>query len=594
MNDDGNESPKKQNPNQPQPAWGSDLIAEMMRALGLRYIALNPGSSYRGLHDSLVNHLGDKRPQILLCLHEEHAVSIAHGWAKVTGEPMAVALHANVGLMHASMAIYNAWCDRVPIMVFGAAGPYDASLRRPWIDWIHTSRDQAAIVRPYTKWDDQPMSIAASLESMNRASVIARTAPMGPVYVAFDVTVQEQPLALTAGHDDAIPSPARYELPAEAEPNSASLKTVVTFMRDARSPLILMGRVSRDPSDWARRVALAEAFDAKVITDIKTGASFPTNHALHVGDPGYFLSHASIEALKVADCVISFDWIDLAGTLRQAGRHRDAPKVVQVSLDHQLTNGWSFDHQALAPADLHIAAMPDTVVAALVAHIGAPIGLPPPDKTTNPVCTQADPSSALDPETFAAALGAGLENEIVSFVRLPLGWLGGSWHFKHPLDYLGCDGGAGIGAGPGMLVGAALAMREGARLPIAVLGDGDFMMGVSALWTGAHNKVPFLIVVANNQSFFNDEIHQGKIAQQRNRPIENKWIGQRIAEPDIDIAGIAQAQGLIGIGPVATAKTLTDAVLEGVARAKAGASVVIDARVLGGYGASMSKGMTKA
>src|SRR5215475_7184885 len=171
--------------------WGSDAVALMLREIGLPYVALNPGASFRGLHDSLVNLLGNHQPQILLCLHEEHAVAIAHGYAKVTSKPLAVALHSNVGLMHATMAIFNAWCDRVPMLIIGATGPVDAARRRPFIDWIHTVRDQAAMVRHYTKWDDQPASVAAAEESLLRAMQLSTTAPCGPVYVVLDVALQE-------------------------------------------------------------------------------------------------------------------------------------------------------------------------------------------------------------------------------------------------------------------------------------------------------------------------------------------------------------------------------------------------------------------
>ncbi|MGA8293892.1 MAG: thiamine pyrophosphate-binding protein, partial [Rhodoplanes sp.] len=179
----------------PSPAdgrvFGSDVVAETLRALDIPFIALNPGASFRGLHDSLVNRLGNRQPQILLCLHEEHAVAIAHGWAKVTGTPMAVALHSNVGLMHGTMAIFNAWCDRMPVIVIGATGPIDAAKRRPWIDWIHTARDQGALVRHYVKWDDQPASPLAAREALLRAAWIAETAPQGPVYVNLDAELQE-------------------------------------------------------------------------------------------------------------------------------------------------------------------------------------------------------------------------------------------------------------------------------------------------------------------------------------------------------------------------------------------------------------------
>ena len=154
--------------------FGSDVVAETLRALEVPFIALNPGSSYRGLHDSLVNYLGNVQPQMLLCLHEEHAVAIAHGYAKVTGRPMAAAVHSNVGLMHATMAVFNAWCDRMPVLLLGATGPVDAPKRRPWIDWIHTARDQGALIRDYTKWDDQPASAEAARESLLRACWLAR------------------------------------------------------------------------------------------------------------------------------------------------------------------------------------------------------------------------------------------------------------------------------------------------------------------------------------------------------------------------------------------------------------------------------------
>ncbi|MCC5987066.1 MAG: thiamine pyrophosphate-binding protein [Pararhodobacter sp.] len=567
--------------------WGSDAIAQMLRALQLPFIALNPGSSFRGLHDSLVNHLGNEAPQMLLCLHEEHAVALAHGWAKVTGRPLAVALHANVGLMHASMAIYNAWCDRVPMLIIGATGPVDAAERRPWIDWIHTSRDQAALVRPFVKWDDQPASLPATLQSLPRAHAIARTAPCAPVYVCLDVSVQEAPLAAMP----AMPDPARYPVPAPAVSAAADIATLARWLREASAPALMLGRMSRAPGDWARRVALAEAFGARVLSDFKTGASFPTDHPLHAGPPGFFLSPQSAGVLQQADLIVALDWVDPAGTLQQAPDAVQA-RVVQVGLDHHLHNGWSLDHHAPLACDLNLACDPDLLISALLAHAGLQAA-PEPDDT--PLPPAAAPSAgAIDTPRLAAALRAGLAGETVTMMRLPLGWDGGSWDFRHPLDYLGYDGGAGIGSGPGMCVGAALALRDSARLPVAVLGDGDLMMGVSAMWTAARYAIPMLIVVANNRSYFNDEIHQEKVARIRGRPVENRWIGQRIAGPDIDIAAVARAQGAIGHGPVSDAAELAALLPQAVAETRAGNVVVIDARVEPGYSASMAKGMTEA
>ena len=261
--------------------WGSDAIADAIRQLNIPYVALNPGSSYRGLHDSLVNYLGNSRPRMLLCLHEESAVALAHGWAKVTGRPMLAIVHANVGLMHATMAIFNAWCDRAPVIVLGATGALDAVRRRPWIEWIHTARDQGALIRNFSKWDDQPSSIGAAQEAVLRANMIAQTAPRGPVYLNFDLALQEDEVESVP----AMPDITRFAPPASPEPGGALLRQAAELLARAERPVIMMGRGSRDPEAWARRVGLAEAIGARVMTDRKTGAVFPTDHALHAAGP---------------------------------------------------------------------------------------------------------------------------------------------------------------------------------------------------------------------------------------------------------------------------------------------------------------------
>src|SRR6516162_10500380 len=215
--------------------WGSDAIAAMLRELDIPYIALNPGASYRGIHDSIVNYLGNTRPRMLLCLHEESAVALAHGYAKVTGRPLAVIVHANVGLMHATMAIFNAWCDRVPMIVLGATGAVDAVRRRPWIEWIHTARDQGALIRNYTKWDDQPVSIGAMQEAVLRANMIAQTAPHGPVYINLNLELQEDEIAELP----AAPAISRFAPPAPPEPAAPIVRQAAELLAAARQPLIL-------------------------------------------------------------------------------------------------------------------------------------------------------------------------------------------------------------------------------------------------------------------------------------------------------------------------------------------------------------------
>jgi thiamine pyrophosphate-dependent acetolactate synthase large subunit-like protein len=568
------------------PGFGSDIVADALRALDVPYIALNPGASYRGLHDSLVNYLGNERPQMLLCLHEESAVAIAHGYAKVTGKAMAAAVHSNVGLMHATMAMFNAWCDRMPMVVLGATGPVDAAKRRPWIDWIHTSRDQGALVRGYTKWDDQPASPAAARESILRAAWIANTAPRGPTYVNLDAGMQEERLAAPVPPTDAM----RLMPKAESAPPAGAITQAAGLLRNAKRPVILAGRVSRSEDAWKARIALAERLNARVLTDLKVSAAFPTDHALHAGAPGTIAPvPEALDALRGADAILSLDWLDVAGTLKAAGG-AVAAKVVQVSVDHQLHNGWSMDYQALPPVDVMIACEPDAAVPALLDALGPGTPRAVPARAETPFKPAGD---KLTVDHLADALRRAVGERPASLTHVSLSWNGASWPFRHPLDYLGSDGGGGVGGGPGISVGAALALKGTGRLPIAVCGDGDFLMGVTALWTAAHYRIPLLIVVANNRSFFNDELHQERVARMRNRPVENRWVGQRISEPDIDLAAMARAQGAQAFGPVEAIGDLDATFKQAIAAVEAGGLAVVDVRVEPGYTAAMTAVMTR-
>jgi thiamine pyrophosphate-dependent acetolactate synthase large subunit-like protein len=557
--------------------WGSDAIAAMLRALDIPYLALNPGASYRGLHDSIVNYLGNERPQMLLCLHEESAVAIAHGFARACGRMMGVVLHSNVGLMHGSMAIFNAWCDRVPMLVLGATGPWDAARRRPWIDWIHTASDQGALVRDYTKWDNQPASVPAAYEALLRAVQIAGTAPRGPTYVNLDAALQEARI----GALPPLPDVARYGAPAPVFPYKDVVSKAAELLSAARSPAILMGRVGRSEDAWRARIALAEKLQAKVFTDIKTAAAFPTDHPLHAAPPATFPDG---RLLRDADVILSLDWIDTAGTLKAAWG--DAPvtaKVIRVSCDAHVHRGWSMDYQGLPPADVYMMCEPDVAVPLLLDAVRARPAVASPSAEID-----AGEDEAVSIRALARAfneLTAGME---VCIAKLPLGWNGAYRHFRHPLDYLGGDGGGGVGAGPGLTVGAALALKGSGRMVVGILGDGDFLMGNTALWTATHYKLPCLILVANNRSFYNDELHQERVAKERGRPVENKWIGQRIDEPDIDLAMMARSQGAEGVGPVRELAQLRPAIQEAIQKVQGGAVCVVDVRVVPGYDSNMS------
>ncbi len=569
----------------PRLGRNSDAIAEMLRRLDLKYLALVPGASYRGLHDSVVNYLGNENPQMLVCLHEEHTVAIAHGYAKVTDEPMAVAVHTNVGLMHATMAIFNAWCDRKPMVIIGANGPFDADQRRPWIEWIHTSADQAHIIRDYIKWDDTPHSVPAALESLLRANQITRTPPYGPTYICLDEKFQEGDIE----GELSFPDPARYQPGKPAAPRAEDIQEIADIMTAAERPLIMMGRVSRGSDDWDRRVRLAEALGAVVFTDLHTSSAFPSDHPLHVLEPRFHPRDQHLDAFARADAILSLDWVDLGGYVKRLGGPENAPaKIIHASVDSYVHKGWSMDYHILPTADLRVLATPDLVVGALLEELERRGQAAPQSQKMALVDENPEKKEPVESGTMALrdmaliwrAFHQGRQD--IGVMSNPLGWPGDCILIRDPLDFFGSNGGAGVGAGPGHAVGGALALKGTGRIAAALLGDGDFVMGASALWTASHMDLPLMIVVANNRAYFNDVVHQEHIAINRDRPVENKWIGQRIDEPAVDITGLARSFGFEA-ATVSDAGELLAALGQAADKVKAGGRYLLDVRVEPGY-----------
>jgi thiamine pyrophosphate-dependent acetolactate synthase large subunit-like protein len=559
--------------------WGSDAFAAILRELDLPYISLNPGASYRGLHDSIVNYLGNRTPQMLLSIHDENAVTIAHGYTKATDRMMAAALHSNVGLMHATMSIFDAWCDRAPVLILGATGPWDAAKRRPWIDWVHTASDQGALIRDYTKWDNQPGSVEAAMEAMLRGAQIAQTAPRGPVYINLDISLQMGKI----GPMPALPDVKRYAAPAMVRPAPEQVAAAAKLLSNAKNPILLAGRCSRDLDAWKARVALAEKLNLRVLTNMKVAAAFPTDHRLHAAPPANRFGPETLKMIADADVILSLDWLDLAGLLKSAyGPKPVTARIIQVSCDQHSHRGWSMDYQGLPPIDVYLMCEPEAAVPMLLEAAKARTASVPDKPVTKAPAVSGD---AVSMTGVAHALLAATKGADVCYTHLPIGWSGAYSHFNHPLDYLGAEGGAGVGSGPGIAVGAALALKGSGRLPIGVLGDGDFLMANTAVWTAAHYQIPCLFVVCNNRSFFNDELHQERVAKERSRPVENRWIGMRIGDPDIDLAGLARAQGAVGIGPVTRPADLQPAIDKGIETVRNGGVCLVDARVLPGYDA---------
>jgi thiamine pyrophosphate-dependent acetolactate synthase large subunit-like protein len=558
-------------------AWGSDIAAQMLRRFGIPFISLNPGASYRGFHDSLVNHLGNENPGIILCLHEDHSVAIAHGYAKATGEPMACVLHSNVGLLHGMMGLFNAWCDRAPMLVLGATGPVAAEKRRPWIDWIHTSRDQGAYIRSIIKWDDQPTSADALVESLVRGNLLTRAAPTAPVYICLDAGFQETRL----DKEPEWPDVKRFAPPKPSRPSRESLEEAVALLSNAKRPLIMFGRGSRRDEFWRPRIRLAERLGACVFTDLKQGAAFPTDHAAHYTQPFNVLGNDARTLMCEADAIIALDWADLGGALRQAkNAGKVTAKIISATLDQNLHTGANMEYQALPTVDVLMASTGDVVVAELNAALGE--GRKDPWKAKVPPKARQANGGALTMEHIAKTLRDQFNDpDNVTFCTLARGWPFDIWPLQNGMAYLGKDGGGGLGSGPGISVGSALALHHHfpGRYAISMLGDGDFCMGVSAIWSAVKHRIPLLVLINNNRSYFNDELHQDGVARTRGREVKNRWIGLRMEDPVPDIAKFAEAQGAVGIGPVKNPAEADAAIAKGVDVLKKGGVCVIDFHV---------------
>ncbi len=575
----------------PRMGWASDIIAEVTRKLNFKYMALVPGASYRGFHDSVVNYLGNDEPQMLICLHEEHSVAIADGYARVADEPMAVAIHTNVGLFHASMAIFCAWEGRAPMVMFGANGPIDAHQRRPWIDWIHTTKDHAAVIRNFIKWDDEPQSAEAAVESVLRAYQIAYSKPYGPTYVCLDAGLQEEPLSA----DIKVPDVSRYLPAPPPAADRATIRKMIAAIKKAKLPVILLGRGDRSQQAWDDRVKLAETLGCAVLSHIRAGSIFPTEHPAHVAQPCQRPAEDDKALINAADLIIGMGWNDLGGFLRlctgksQTQTPIDAT-VINVSLLQYMHNGWNMDYQALPAADINVLADPDQVIRQMLEELGVkgkPTGkaLPKPavrrlGHWTKSAAAKAKPKltgamTSLDYHLIMSEFVCS--DPKLSLCHISTGFPGTAARWTHPLDFSGNDAGGGVGAGPGQSVGTALAFRDRGRIPVTCLGDGDYSMGVNALWTASRVRIPMLVVVMNNRSYFNDEAHQHHVAEVRGRATENRWIGLRIDDPAPNLSLFAEAQGFETSGVVRTGKELKAALARGYEVVAKGGRFMIDA-----------------
>ena len=549
--------------------YGSDLIVDLLKAFEIEYTALNPGSSFRGIHDSIVNYGGNKMPETILCCHEEIAVSMAFGYARVKGKPMVAIVHNIVGLQHATMGIYNAWTSRTPVIVMGGTGPSDTSKRRPGIDWVHTALVQGEQVRDYVKWDDQPASIESIPESFIRAYRLATLEPKAPVYLCYDVALQEQKM------NQAMPIPdlAAYppSLPLQA-PEEGFEKTMEALF-ESRRPVIIADTAGRTEEAFTALTELAELFSIPVL-DQGGRLNFSTLHPFN-------LSGLRKEALSQADLILAVDVPEIAGALTGAP---SKAKIIHIHLNELLVRSWSHDYDKLAKVNLSILAESRIFLPELVRRLRK-------EKRTLAKIRQTIAERAVEIRKLRSKLQESIRQETqekwnekpISSVRLAAeaaevlkkeDWVlthsSPTFKERHFLDcrrfnqFLGRRRYGGVGVGLPSSVGAALALKGSGKLCVGFQADGDFLFGPIALWTAAHYEIPLLMIVFNNRSYYNDEEHQRVVAIQRNRPVENRTIGIRLEDPNVNFARLAEAYEVRGFGPVTEPGELSPTLREAV------------------------------
>jgi len=570
---------------------GSDFMVDVIKALGFEYMCSNPGSSFRSLHESLINYGGNKAPEFITCCHEESSVAMAHGYYKIEGKPLLVLAHGTVGLQHASMAIYNAWCDRVPLMVI-LGNTLDVTVRRPGAEWQHSVQDAAAMVRDYVKWDDNPVSLQHFAESAVRAYKISMTPPREPVVLVADLGLQEDPIK----DEKALRIP-RVTLPTIPVGDLSAVKETAKLLVNAENPVIVADRSARTPHGINLLVELTELLQSAVISP-GVRMNFPSRHPLNQ-------TEARVRTIAGADVIVGLELTDFWGVVNE---YRDAQvrdfkpivksgtKLVSITAGDLYVRSNYQDFQRMPDVDIAISGDAEATLPSLIEECRKLVtadrkrafetrGRKLAEARTQQMeaakvaASYAWDASPVGTGRMAAELWNVIKNEDWSFVsdtehssRWPLRL----WDVKKHYHYIGGAGGAGIGYGAPAALGAALANKKYGRLTVAIQDDGDLMYAPGILWTAAHHKIPLLSVMHNNRGYHQEMMHIQKLANRHQRGLDKMDIGVTLKDPPIDYATVAKGMGVYGEGPISDPKDLGPALRRAVEVVKRGEPALVD------------------
>jgi acetolactate synthase I/II/III large subunit len=570
---------------------GSDFMVDVLKSLNFEYLCANPGNSFRSLHESMINYGGNKEPEFITCCHEESAVGMGHGYAKIEGKPLLVCVHGTVGLQHASMAIYDAFCDRVPVYI--VLGNFsDAALRFGQVDWTHSAQDPAAMVRDYVKWDDNPVSLEAFGESAVRAYKIATTPPTMPVALVAGHALQEHPVPEYGNL--AVP---KLTITSPPVGDSAAVSEAARLLVAAENPVLVTDRVARTPQGLAAMIELAETLQAPVI-DRNGRMNFPTRHPLNMTEQ----AGATVAAADVVAGLELTDFWSVVNSVRgqvYPEPHRvtkSGTKLISITANDLYLKSNYQDFQRYAAVDLAMAADAEATLPSLIEAVkrqltddrkraladrGAKI------TAAHQQVMQAQREAAasgwdgtpISTARLSMELWAQIKNEdwsLVSNCQFVSRWPLRLWDFQKHYHYIGAEGGYGVGYGAPASVGAALANRKHGRLTVSIQNDGDLMFAPGVLWTAAHHRIPLLIIMHNNRAYHQELMQIQVMASQHNRGITNASIGNVLVDPPIDYAKLAQSMGMYGEGPIADPSDLAAAIRRAIEVVKRGDPALVD------------------
>jgi acetolactate synthase-1/2/3 large subunit len=570
---------------------GSDFMVDVIKTLGFEYVAANPGSAFRGIHESLINYGGNKAPELLTCLHEESSIAMAHGYYKIEGKPMMVMAHGTVGLQHASMAIYNAYADRVPVYLL-LGNIQDGAWRRSDVEWAHSVQDAAAMVRDYTKWDDAPVSLGGFAESAVRAYKIAMTPPMEPVVIVADAVMQEEPIPEADRGRLVIPKLTLASPPAG---DYGAVKEAAKMLVAAENPVIVAGRVARTPEGIDLLIQLAETLQAPVL-DRHFRMNFPTSHPLY--GAGTIGSADVVLGLEVPDMWQATHKQTPVNKLGMQSQRITKPgaKVITIFAGDLFGKSNYQDFGRYDEVDLAIAADAQATLPMLIEECRKLITTDRKSALEQRGAKLAEASKRnrdRDVEQAAwgwdaspvttARLAAELWNQIktedwslVSDTTFVSWWPRRLWDMTKPYHYIGGHGAYGIGYGAPAAVGAALANKKHGRISVNIQCDGDLNYAPGVLWTAAHHRIPMLNIMHNNRAYHQELMYVEDMAARARRGVERAQIGTAITDPNIDYAMMAKAYGMYSEGPIDNPNDLGPAIKRAIEVVKKGEPAMID------------------